>query len=329
MANHLCGRCGKENAGEGELYCPTCGSDGGGRNRKRLWYCSAAAVIVIFTGAAYLFSHTNGWEFSWDSILRRPVAVINGEPIARSEARERFRVTRLMLEKEYGKELFAGERGRGYLGELERDILERMIAERLVAQEARRLNIGIADALVHEEIRKIGREIYGNWDNFQASLKEDGISEDYLSAHVRNLLLRQEVKKAKALGGADPDAVFDAWLAQGRQVAKITLSRSAGFSQVSSQRQDSYFPPGGCAGAGGGCGGGGAGCGTRQSGPLDPGLKSAASAAALAAYQKTNPNDKDIAAQVTDFGCHVQVDIEKDGKVVRSYSYLDGKVFDN
>ena len=99
-----------------------------------MWYCSAAAVIVIFTGAAYLFSHTNGWEFSWDSILRRPVAVINGEPIARSEARERFRVTRLMLEKEYGKELFAGERGRGYLGELERDIMEQMIAEGLVQE---------------------------------------------------------------------------------------------------------------------------------------------------------------------------------------------------
>lgn len=331
MASNMCGRCGKENSGEGGVYCPECRSIIAGKNTKRLWYSSVAAVIVVFAGAAYLFGHINGWEFSRDSLLRRPVAVINGEPIARSEAKERFRVTRLMMEKEYGKELFAGERGRAYLGELERDILERIIAERLIAQEARRLNIGIADNMVREEMRNIGNEIYGNWENFQASLKEDGISEDYLSAHVRNLLLRQEVKKAKAPAGTDPDAVFDAWLVQGRQEAKIALSRNVGFSQSSSQRKDSCCPPGGSAGTGGGgCGGrGGAGCGTKQSGPLDPRLKNAASAAALAAYGKTNPADKDVAAQVTDYGCHVQVDIKKDGNVVRSYSYLDGKVVDN
>jgi len=325
MANTICGRCGKENTGGDGVYCPECGSDKGVKSKKRLWYSIVAAMIVVIAGAAYLFGHTNGWEFSWDSLLRRPAALINGEPIARSEARERFRVARLMMEKEYGKELFAGERGRAYLGELERDILERIIAERLVAQEARRLNISIADARVHEEMRNIGSEIYGNWEKFQASLKEDGISEAYLSAHVRNLLLYQEVKKAKAPAGVDPDEVFGAWLTQVRGVAKVTFNRSVGPSQVSAQRQDSCCPPGGRAGAGGG----GAGCGTKQSGPLDPRLKNAASAAALAAYGKTNPAEKDVAAQVTDYGCHVQVDIEKDGKVVRSYSYLDGKVVDN
>jgi hypothetical protein len=299
-----------------------------GKNRKRLWYSGIAAVSLLLAGVAYLFGETNAWEFSWDSLLRRPVAVINGEPIARFEARERFRVTRLMMEKEYGKELFVGERGRAYLRDLERDILERMIAERLVAQEARRLNIKIADATVLQEMQNIGKEIYGNWENFQASLKEDAISKEYLSAHVRNLILRQEVKKAKTPAGADPDQFFDAWLAQYRQRAKITLNNNVGFSQVSSQGQGSCCGSGGPAG-GGGCGGrGGGGCGTKQSGPLDPKLISEASATALDAYQKTNPAEKDVAAQVTDYGCHVQVDIEKDGQVVRSYSYQDGNVID-
>jgi hypothetical protein len=329
VANTTCGQCGKEVAGEGRVYCSECESDIRGKKRKRLWFYGIASTILLFAGTAYLLGETNAWDFSWDSLLRRPVAVINGEPIARSEARERLRVTRLMMEKEYGKELFTGERGRAYLGELERDILERMMAERLVAQEARRLNIKVGDDIVKQKIQEIGNEIYGNWESFQASLKEDGISEAYLSAHVRNLLLYQEVKKAKAPDGADPDAVFDTWLAQGRQGAKITLSRNVGFSQASSQRQDSCCPPGRNA-SGGGCGGrGGTGCGTKQSGPLDPRLKSEASAAALAAYQKTHPADKDVAVEVTDFGCHVQVDIQKEGKVVRSYSYLDGKVVDN
>lgn len=319
MAENICGRCEKENAGDGETYCPECRSGIKAKNRKRLWYSGVAAVILLFAGAAYLFGETNAWELSWDSLLRRPTAVINGEPIAWSEARERFRITRLMMEKEYGKELFVGERGRANQRDLERDILERMISERLVAQEARRMNIKITDDKVLQEMQTIGREIYGNWENFQASLRGDAISEDYLSAHVRNLLLRQEVKKAKAPAGVDPDEVFGAWLSQDRRSANITFNSSVGPSPVASQRQGSC------------CGSGGGGCGGKQAaaGPLDPQLKSEASAAALDAYRKTNPPARDVTARVTDFGCHVQVDIEKSGKVVRSYSYLDGNVIDN
>jgi hypothetical protein len=324
MTNKICGRCGKENAGEDEVYCPDCKSDIGRKKMKRLWYSGVAAVILLLAGTFFLYVEKNVCEFSWNSLLRRPAAVINGDPIAWSEARERFRITRLMMEKEYGKELFAGEKGGAYLRDLERDILERMVSERLVAQEARRMNIKIADDKVLQEMQNIGREIYGNWENFQTSLKEDGISEEYLSAHVRNLLLRQEVKKAKAHAGADPDEVFGAWLAQDRQGAKITLYRNVGLSQVSSQGQGSCCGSGGLAV--------GSGCGGKQVavGPLDPQLKAEASGAALAAYRKTNPAEKDVvAAQVTDYGCHVQVDIEKRGKVVKSYSYQDGQAFEN
>lgn len=318
MANKICGRCGKENAGEDEVYCPECRSDIRRRNRKRLWYSGVAVVILLLAGGGFLYGEKHGWEFSWDSLLRRSPAVINGEPIAWSEARERFRVTRLMMEKEYGRELFAGERGRAYLRDLEREILERMISERLVAQEAQRLNIKVGDDRVKQKMQEIGKEIYGNWENFQASLREDGISEEYLSAHVRNLILRQEVKKAKAPAGVDSDQYFGAWLAQDRRGAKITLNRNVSFSQVSSQGQGS------CCGSGGG--GGAGGCGTKQSGPLDPELKSKASAAALDAYRETHPAEKGVDAKVTDYGCHIQVDIEKEGKIVASYSYNNGKV---
>ena len=320
MDNKTCGVCGKETAGEDEVYCPECRSDIRRRNRKRLWYSGVAAVILLLAGGSFLYGEKHGWEFSWDSLLRRPPAVINGEPIAWSEARERFRVTRLMMEKEYGRDLFVGERGRAYLRDLERDILERMITERLVAQEAQRLNIKVGNDRVKQKMQEIGKEIYGNWVNFQASLREDGISEEYLSAHIRNLLLRQEVKKAKAPADADPDEYFGAWLAQDRQGAKITLNRNVSLSQVSSQGQGS------CCDSGGRGGGGANGCGTKQSGPLDPELKSKASAVALEAYREAHPAENGLGAKVTDYGCHVQVDIEKEGKVVASYSYSNGKV---
>jgi hypothetical protein len=330
VAGKICGVCGKEHESDNERFCPGCGSEIRGRSKKRLWYSGIAVAILSFAGAAYLFAETNVWEFSWDSLLGRPAAQINGEQIPWSEARERFRITRLMMEKEYGKELFAGERGNAYLRDLERDVLERMISERLVAQEARRMNITVGDDRVQQEMREIGSEIYGNWENFQASLKEDGISEEYLSAHVRNLLLHQEVKKAKVPAGADPDEFFGAWLTQDRRSAKVTFHRSVGLSRASSRGQGSCCGTGGSAGAGGCTGGGAGGCGTKQdSSTLDPDLKRKASAAAIDAYRKTNPAEKDVVAQVTDYGCHLQVDIEKRGKVVRSYTYQNGSVIDN
>jgi hypothetical protein len=271
-----------------------------------------------------LYAEKNDWEFSRDALLGRPAVVVNGDPIARSEARARLNVSRLMLEKEYGKGLFAGDQGRVLLGRLERDVLEKMVDERLVAQEASRMKIRVGDDRVRQEMQRIGREIYGNWGNCQASLKEDGIPQEYLMNHVRNLLLRQEVKKAKAPSETDLDAYFVAWLEQDRRSAKVTFNQSITPLQAFAQGRVA------CCGSGGG-GNVGCGCGGKQAsaGPPDPELKSKASAAALAEYRKNNPAEKDVTARVTDYGCHIQVDIEKGGKAIWSYSYQDGNVMDN
>jgi len=302
------------------VYCPECISDIRCKKMKRLWYSGIAAVILLLAGAVYLFGETNAWEFSWDALLRRPAAVINGEQVAWSEARERVKISRLMLEKQYGSDLFAGEQGTALLGRLERDVLEKIVADRLVAQEARRMKIQVSDDKILQEMQNIGKEIYGNWENFQASLKEDGISQEYLMNHFRNLLLRQEVKKAKAPPGADPDEYFGAWLTRDRQNAKITFNKNITPLQVFAQGRAS------CCSSGGG----GGGCGGKQgtSGPPDPALISKAGAAALEAYRKTHPAEKGAEAQVNDYGCHIQVDIEQGGKVVKSYTYQDGEVFE-
>jgi hypothetical protein len=322
LDNKACGSCGKEISGEGEVFCPDCKGGVRRKNGKRLWYPVAAAALLFLAGSAFLYAEKNDWEFSWDALLGRPAAVVNGDPIARSEARERLNVSRLMLEKEYGKGLFAGEQGRVLLGRLEREVLEKMVDERLVAQEASRMKIRVGDDRVRQEMQRIGREIYGNWENFQASLKEDGISQEYLMNHVRNLLLRQEVKKAKSPPETDPDTYFVAWLEQDRRSAKVTFNQTITPLQASSQGRGS------CCGSGGG-GGVGGGCGGKQDGPPDPELESKASAAALTEYRKNNPAEKEVEARVTDYGCHIQVDIEKGGRAIWSYSYQDGNVTDN
>jgi hypothetical protein len=324
LDKNACNRCGKEMPGQDESYCPECRGDARRKNGKRLRYSAVAVILLSLTGWAFWYGDKNAWDFSWDALLGRPVAVINGEPVPWSEARERFKTTRVILEKQYGNDLFAGERGRAFLADLERDVLEKMTEERLVAQEARRMNIRVSDGRVMQEMRRIGDEIYGNWDNFQASLKEDGISQDYLMNHVRNLLLRQELTKAKVPPGVDPDQYFGAWLTRNRQMAKITFNQTAGVFRASPQGRGS------CCGSGGGDGAvGGGGCGGKQAGPLDQELESKAGAAALAEYRKKNPAEKEVEAKVTDYGCHIQVDIEKGGKTIWSYSYQDGNVTDN
>ncbi|MEK7827863.1 MAG: SurA N-terminal domain-containing protein [Thermodesulfobacteriota bacterium] len=321
MDQKRCGRCGKELSGGDEVCCSDCNGDVRRKKKRRRWYAVAAAALLLLSGAAFLYAEKNDWEFSWDALLGRPAALVNGEPISRSEARARLNVSRLMLEKEYGKGLFAGEQGRALLGRLKRDVLEKMVDERLVAQEASRMKIRVGDDRGRQEMQRIGQEIYGNWENFQASLKEDGISQEYLMNHIRNLLLRQEVKKAKSPPKADPDAYFVAWLEQDRRSAKVTFNQTITPLQASAQGQRS------CCGSGGGSGAGG--CGGKQAGPPDPELESKASAAALTEFRKNNPAEKDVEAKVTDYGCHIQVDIEKGGRTIWSYSYQDGNVTDN
>jgi len=241
-----CSRCGKEFLGGDEVCCSDCKGEVSRKKKRRRWYAVAAVAFLLLSGAAFLYGEKNDWEFSGEALLGRPMAVVNGEPISRFEARARLNVSRFMLEKEYGKGLFAGEQGRMLLGRLERDVLEKMVDERLVAQEASRLKIRVDDDRVRQEIEKIGREIYGNWESFQASLKEDGISQEYLMNHVRNLLLRQGLRKAKFPSETDPDMYFAAWLEQERRSAKVTFNQTITPLQASSQERGS------CCGSGGG-----------------------------------------------------------------------------
>ena len=319
MEQGQCSRCGKEITGGDDGNCPDCRDDLRRKLLKGRWFLMSTVVILILAGAVYSYGEKNAWEFSWDGLVGRPAAVVNGEPIERSVLRERMNISRRMVEREYGKDLFTGERGRAFLAELERDVLEKMVRERLVVQEARRLKITVDNERVQQELQTIGREIYGTWEKFQASLREDGISPEYLTAHVRNLLLFREVNKAKVLPDVNPNSNSALWLIQARQNAHVTVHKTAGPALAAFRGAGS-----GCGSDGGGCGGCG---GSRTSaGPVNPELQSKASAMALDAYHKTNPGGTGMEAQVNDYGCHIQVDIEQDGKVVKSYAYQDGEV---
>ncbi|MBI4633860.1 MAG: SurA N-terminal domain-containing protein [Deltaproteobacteria bacterium] len=322
MNKKTCAHCGQEIRDERDTYCPECEALHKSSKKKRLWYSVAGAGLFFIVGWALWCANTGSWDLSWDALTGKPAAIINGEPVAASALRERFKINRTMLERQYGKEIFAGERSKTLLVQLERDILERMLEDRLVAQEASRMGIQVSDEQVRQELERIGREIYGDRKNFQESLAEDSVSQEYLMSHIRYLLLCREIKRLKFPSRSDPDTDFSAWLSQARGRARVAIYPQERLLQNVSQGG------GTCCGSGVGGSGGGCGDSRRSAAPLDPELKSKASAAALAAYLKENPAGKGIGARVTDYGCHIQVDIEQSGKIVKSYTYQDGKVFE-
>jgi len=67
------------------------------------------------------------------------------------------------------------------------------------------------------------------------------------------------------------------------------------------------------------------GCGGGRAQPLDPKIEKEARAKALEYYEKKTQK-KGASTKVTNFGCHIQVDIIEDGKVVVSLTYNQGEV---
>lgn len=96
-------------------------------------------------------------------------------------------------------------------------------------------------------------------------------------------------------------------------------AQNEGYSQYSdTQYSAGYVSNTGTSGAGGGCcsaGGGGAATDLTT-----------VQAEGLAFYQeKYNSATDNVSAEAKDYGCHVQCDIVKDGKVIKSFSYQNGQ----
>ncbi|HLA27367.1 MAG TPA: SurA N-terminal domain-containing protein [Syntrophales bacterium] len=304
----------------------------GARRPVSFWLFSIffSAILLVLAGILLWYGHIGAWDLSWDRLIGRPAAMVNGEAISREDLRVRVKTSRRILELQYGNDIFNGKEGKNRLVALQKEILDRMAEERLIAQEARRLGIRIGAEQVDRELRRIAGEIYGSMENFQKGLTADGLSGEGLKNHIRHILTTREVIKIKSLPdkGILPEVSFAAWLAQLKKTAKVVVYNSS--IPVAGTSSGSL----GCCGSGGsssGCGGkgGSGGCGSQGSaGPVDAKTEQKAKETALAAYKEIDGDTERLKIRVSDYGCHIQVDVYKDGKTVKSYSYRDGRVFE-
>jgi len=317
-----CRHCGRETEEEGG-FCPECRSLAGEKKKtRRIWVFSIlfSAVLLFLTGLMVWHGGFGNWGFSLAAFRGKPAAVINGESIPRDEFKGRMMSVRSAIERQYGKSTFTGERGEALLGSLAQKVLDGMLEERLVAQEARKLKVEIRQDQVEGEVQRISKEMYGDREKFQARLREDGISPDDLRKHIHDLLLYNALRDAKNPAGADPEVSFNAWLIQAKQKADLVIYETGSRGSAASLSGGSCCAPRGSPEKPSASSG--------KGGSLDSQTESEAKKAALEAYQQGNPADKGVSAQAKNYGCHIQVDIQKEGKIVKSYSYQGGKAFE-
>jgi hypothetical protein len=244
-----CRRCGKEST-EGQIYCPPCREGVGAGQTKVIWLTAGLFSALLLTLAGMLLWHgqTATWDLSWDRIMMRPAATINGEAIDRQDFRARAAANRRISERQFGTDIFSGKDGQAQLMILHKHLLERMVEERLILQEAKRLGVSITNEQVEQELHRITREVYGYQDNLQKRLRLDGMTSEGMKNQIRTIMTTQALMKVKAASldsGSAPEAAFTAWLTQTKNAARVVLYDSSS-AVVDSPRQE-----GGCCASGG------------------------------------------------------------------------------
>jgi hypothetical protein len=303
MGRVSCPSCGEGNE-KGSRFCIHCGKSFPGDKKFRLATGYILAGIgLILAGAVTFF-----WIHNLES---KEVGRVNRERISREEFSKRMDRAKNFYEYRYGPDAFQGEAGRENLNRLKTDLIDELVDERILLQEAKAAGYTAAP---EEEIEKQLEAIKKKNSLTDADLtKIFGGSIDDLRAELRTgWVVSQFVEKVVLKGNqTNGNQVFSQWLTQVKAKSKIETYEK--LEPVSTAKASC------CGSSGSGCGGSG------RAQALDPKIEQEAKAKGLEYYEKKTQK-KGASAKVTDFGCHIQVDIIEGGKVVVSLTYRQGEV---
>jgi hypothetical protein len=283
-------------------FCVYCGNPLLKKRRIRFAsrYILLAAIGIILAGAISYFL-LGGPE-------SKLIGKVNGEGITRKEFSKRLERVKRFYELRYGQNLFQGEEGKENLNRIKTDILDEMTTEKILLQEANSAGYSSAP---DEEIVKQVEAIKKKYDLSDEDLKQKvgGSIEDLKEELQKGWVISQFLEKTVLKGDQkNSELIFGKWLTRAKTNAKIETYEK--LQPVSTAKAS-------CCSSG--CGGGG------RARPLDPKIEKEAKAKGLEYYEKKTQK-KGASARVTNFGCHIQVDIIEDGKVVVSLTYKQGEV---
>jgi len=298
-----CPFCSERNE-TGSRFCVHCGKLLPGNRKFQFANRYVFAGISLILIGVFAFFWMNNLEF-------REVGRVNGEAISREEFSKRIDRAKKFYEYRYGQDIFQGDTGKENLNRLKTEILDETVTEKILLQEAK------AAGYTSTPEEEIERQV-------EAIKKKNGLSDDDIvkmtGGTIEDLrtelrtgwVISQFVEKVVLKGNqANGNQIFGQWLTDVKARAKIETYEK--LEPVSTAKASC------CGSGGGGCGGGG------KVQPLDPKIEREAKAKALEYYEKKTQK-KGANARVTNFGCHIQVDIIEDGEVVVSLTYNQGEV---
>ncbi len=296
-----CPSCSEGNK-KGTRFCVDCGNPLPGKRKIRL------TNRRVLLGALLGFILTGGiWYFLTGGPESKLVGKVNGEGITREQFSRKIDRLKKSYETRYGQSLFQGEEGKENLNRLKTEILDEIITERILLQEAR--SAGYTSA-PEEEIVKYIDAIKKQKGLSEVDLQKmiGGSIEDLKEELRREWIISQFIEKTVLNGDqTNAEQIFGQWLAQTKAKAKI---------ETYEKLKPVYAAKASCCRSG--CGGG-------RAQPLDPKIEQEARTKALEYYGKKTQK-KGADAKVTNFGCHIQVDIIENGKIVVSLTYREGEV---
>jgi hypothetical protein len=307
MGNHpenfdmqSCPFCGEGNKRESH-FCVHCGK---GLLKNKKFISARRPILLGMIGLLLAGGIILLWRTGSESKL---VGKVNGEGVTREEFSKKVDRLKKFYETRYGQSRFQGETGKGDLNRLKTEILDEMITEKFLLQEARKAGFTSAP---EEEIEKYVDAIKKQRGLSDADLQKmtgEGI-EDLKEELRRGWIISQFIEKAVVKGDqTNGESLFGQWLVKAKASARIET-----YEKI----EPAYTAKASCCKSG--CGGG-------RAQLLDPKMEQEAKAKALEYYERKTQK-KGAEAKVTNFGCHIQVDIIEGGKVIVSLTYRQGEV---
>lgn len=256
----------------------------------------------------------------------RAVAYVNGEKISFSDWQSEVTLLKPQIESRYGPAVFKGPEGQENYQAFRYQVLQTLIIDYLIQQEARKLNLSVAPEEVQSRlISMVGMK----GPALEEYLKQQGLSQAQALRILKRELLQERLVSfqlnRQGMLSQDPRLYS--------QASQIYLNNLWSRAQIrfadKELRSSSQKSSASCACCGSGSAGstGTGGCGTKSTLPLDPKIEQEAREAALKAYREKYGQAL-VTATVTNYGCHVQMDIIEGRKTLKSYAYREGKAWE-
>jgi hypothetical protein len=325
------------------MLCPDCNT----LNDSDARFCSECGKSIISepkassvkTSRAYLFALllvpviaiAGGLGYYKFFLPEGVAAVVNGEEIKRSALDSAV----ALMEASSGRANSDSERTEDR--RLRYHALNELIMERLVMQEARKAGIEISDgevatASAHAQtpsgLDKTGFDSaitrqYGSRRSFEEDLR-------------RKLVINKFIAEKVAAQGSDSQragAAMASWLQDlsARATVRIALAEQWSGAGCGCGGPEARTPGGqamnrGCAMSKAGSPAGQAGrMRSKRGASAQPNAQKAAADAGLR-YWHEKHGKATVTTKLTDFGCHIQVDIVKNEKIIGSLRYQDGSI---